>query len=269
MAVCAAIYIASAQESTSIKAREIVYDHHLDITWHKTTMLIFPAPIQDADRGDSYLLAERAEGVENVLKVKAGERYFTQSNLHVVTTDGRVYAFTVNYSDHPESFTIDMGKRHPNSPVTFEGVPMNTNEADLAVATIRGIPPFIRGVRKSRFGMKLRLEGIFVKDDVLFFRYNLKNSTRISHDAAVPRFYIRDKKQAKRTAVQHTSVEPLFVRYSGSPEAPDGRTIVVGFPKFTIAESKHFIMEVMEKGGDRNLECRLDQKKLLLARTFD
>lgn len=269
LAICSVVHIASAQEPTSIKAREIVHDHHLDITWHKTTVIIFPAPITDADRGDTYVLAERAEGVENVLKVKAGERDFKQSNLHVVTADGKVYAFTVNYSDHPDSFTIDMGKQYPHSPVTFDGVSLNSNDIELAVATIRGIPTFIRRARKSKYGMELRLEGIFVKDDVLFFRYNLKNSTQIRYDAMIPRFYIRDKKQTRRTAVQHTSVEPLFIRYGGSPEATGGRTLVVGFPKFTIAESKHFVAEVMELGGDRNLECRIDQKKLLLARALD
>lgn len=260
---------AAAQEAVSVKARQIVSDYPLEITWHKTTLLLFPAPIQDADRGDAYVLAERVEGVENVLKVKAGERDFQTSNLHVITTDGKVYAFTVTYADQPAVFTIDMGKQPPHSPVTFDGISLNSKELEFAAAAIKGSPPFINGVGRKRHGMELRLEGIFIKQDVLFFRYNLKNNTQIGHDAAAPRFYVRDKKRAKRTAVQDTEMEAVFAQFSGVPESTEGQTIITAFPKFTIAESKYFVTEFMEQGGDRNVECRIDQKKLLQARKLD
>ncbi|MBK1439792.1 conjugative transposon protein TraN [Parapedobacter sp. ISTM3] len=260
---------AVAQEVVPVKAKQIVSDYPLEITWHKTTLLLFPSPIQDADRGDAYVLAERIDGVENVLKVKAGERDFRPSNLHVITTDGRVYAFTVTYADQPPVFTIDMGKQPPHSPVTFDGISLNSRDLEFAAAAIKGSPPFIRGVGQKRHGMGMRLDGVFIKADVLFFRYNLKNNTQIRHDAAAPRFYIRDKKRAKRTAVQDTEMEAVFVQHSGVPENAEGQTIIIAFPKFTIAESKYFVTEITETGGDRNVECRIDQKKLLRARKLD
>lgn len=258
-----------AQEGTAVRAKEIVRDYPLEIAWHKTTLLLFPAPIQDADRGDSYVLAEQPEGVENVLKVKAGARDFEPSNLHVVTKDGKVYAFTVSYNENPVDQTIDIGKLPPHSPITFDGVSLNSREIEFAAAGIKGAEPFIKGVKKAKYRMELRLEAIFVKDDVLFFRYNLKNNTHIRHDAAAPRFYVRDKRRAKRTAVQDTEMDALFVQHSGVPEDGNGQTIIVAFPKFTIAESKFFVTEFMEQGGDRNLECRISQKKLLQARTLN
>ncbi|TYR37405.1 conjugative transposon protein TraN [Sphingobacterium phlebotomi] len=267
--VCACFLNVSGQDAVSVKARYIIDNNTLDITWHKTTVLIFPAAIKSADRGDSYILAEQPEGVENILKVKAGKRFFQESNLHVVTTDGKVYAFTVNYADYPSTFTIDVGRHPPHSPVTFEGVSLNSRDIELAVATIKGIEPFVRRVKSSRHGMELRLEGIFIKGDVLFLRYNLKNKTQIRYDSTPPRFFIRDKKRAKRTAVQDTEVEPLTVHYNGAPEADDGQTITVAFEKFTIAESKNFVTEFREHGGDRTLDCRFDQKKLLQAKTID
>lgn len=269
IAVCSASQFVCAQQSDFVKAKEVVTDHHLDVTWHKTTVLIFPSAIKDADRGESYILAERPEGVENVLKVKAGKRYFQQSNLHVVTTDGKVYAFTINYNENPNNFTIDMGTKRPHSPVRFEGISLNSRDMELAVATLKGVEPFVRNVKKSRYGMQMRLEGIFVLDDVLFFRYRLKNNTQIRYDGTPPRFYIRDKKRAKRTAVQDTEVEPLIVYHIGEPEKAAGQTIIAAFKKFTIADSKNFVTEFGEIGGDRELETHINQKKLLLARALE
>lgn len=269
IAIISSFCTAVAQETEAIKAKIIIQDFPLEITWNKTTVLIFPAPIQDADRGDSYILAEKAEGVENMLKIKAGERNFQQSNLHVVTRDGKVYAFTVNYNESPQYFTIDMGRQYPHSPATFEGLSLNSRELELKAATIRGMASFISGVRHRRNNMELKLEGIFVKDDVLMMHYRLKNNSQIRYDGQPPRFYVKDKKRSKRTAVQDTEVEPVYVQRSGLPEDKLGQSIIVAFPKFTIAETKFFVAEFSEHGGDRNLQCRFDQKKLLRGRTLN
>lgn len=267
-AVLTGLCMAVAQEAAPVRAKSVMTERNLEITWHKTTVLLFPAPIQSADRGDKTILAERVQGVENALKVKAGVRSFEPSNLHVITTDGKVYAFTVSYREHPANFTIDMGTKPGHSPAAFSGVSLNSRELELSAATIKGTAPFITGVRHQKFGMELRLEGIFIQDDVLFMQYRLKNHTHIRHDASVPRFYVRDKKRTKRTAVQDTEIEPVFIHHSGTPESVTGQSIIVAFPKFTIAESKYFVTELMEQGGDRNMHCRISQKTLLKARAL-
>jgi len=94
-------------------------------------------------------------------------------------------------------------------------------------------------------------------------------TAQIKYDPASLRFYVRDKKRAKRTAVQDTEMQPVFVQHSGNIESSKGQTIIVAFPKFTIAESKYFVTELMEQGGDRNLACKIDQGKLLQAKTID
>jgi len=263
LALLSNVFLSRAQDNEPVKAKVIIQDFPLDITWHKTTVLIFPAPIKNADRGDSYVLAEKAGGVENMLKIKAGERDFLQSNLHVVTTDGKVYAFTVNYNEFPQHFTIDMGRQYPHSPATFDGISLNSRELELKAATIRAMKPFISGVKHHKYDMELKLEGIFVKDNVLMMHYRLKNHSQIRYDGQPPRFYVKDKKRSKRTAVQDTEIEAVFVQRNGKPEDKQGQSIVVAFPKFTIAESKLFVAEFMEQGGDRNLKCQFDQKKLL------
>src|ERR1700712_5502863 len=87
-----AILTVKAQHKDSLNHQLEIPPAPLDITWHKTTMLIFPYPIQSADRGDQYVLAEKVKGVDNVLKVKAGQAGFEESNLQVITSDGAVYS---------------------------------------------------------------------------------------------------------------------------------------------------------------------------------
>jgi hypothetical protein len=63
--------------------------HTLEVTFNKTVHVIFPSTIRYVDLGSSDLLAAKADGTENVLRVKAALRDFSrESNLAVITEDG-------------------------------------------------------------------------------------------------------------------------------------------------------------------------------------
>lgn len=266
-ALCASLS-ARAQQPDSISRTAVLPSYHLDITWHKTTLLIFPAAIQSADRGERYVLAEKVKGVDNILKVKAGQKQFEPSNMHVVTQDGNVYDFNISYADQPAYQTIDLRKQPPFAAAVFKDVSLNSRQLDDYAGIVTGSYPFLKGVHYRKHGMSFGLNGIYIKDDVLFFRYNVKNNTAIRYDKSSLRFYIRDKEKAKRTAEQDKEIQPLYVQHTGTAENDTGENIVVAFPKFTIAENKDFVTELMEQGGDRNLSCKLDQDKLLKAKTL-
>lgn len=256
------VHAQNSQPADSAKIASI----NLDITWHKTTLLIFPAAIKSADRGDRYVLAEKVKGVENVLKVKAGEKDFVQSNLQVITADGKVFSFTVSYLDSPAYQTLDLRKQPPFAPVTFTNGSLNSEQMQQYCSLVAGSYPFLKRIRSERDGVKLELDGIYIKKDVLLFRYKLTNTSTIPFDAASLRFYIRDRRKAKRTAEQDREVTPLYVQHAGLPEYDKGQVIVAAFDKFTIAESKHFVTELMEDGGDRNPAFKITERKLLKAR---
>jgi conjugative transposon TraN protein len=266
-ALCAALS-AKAQQTDSISSKAVLPSYHLDITWHKTTLLIFPAAIQSADRGDKYVLAEKVKGVDNALKVKAGQKEFEPSSLHVITSDGNVYDFNVSYADQPAYQTLDLRKQPPFAAAVFKGVSLNSKELQDYTGIVTGSYPFLNGVHYHKHGMEFKLNGIYIKDDVLFFRYKVKNQTAVRYDTGSLRFYIRDKDKATRTAQQDQEIQPLYVQHAGTAENDNGETIVAAFAKFTIAENKNFVTELMEQGGDRNPSCKLDQDKLLKAKTL-
>lgn len=240
----------------------------LDISWHKTTLLIFPEPIRRADRGDSYVLAETFKDADNMLKVKAGKRDFEESNLQVVTAGGKVYSFTVSYKDNIAANPIDMGKVSTYAPVTFKGLSLNSEEIKSLAKKVGGNNAFLSGGKFRHFGIKLWTQGIYIKNDVLFFQFHLKNTTQLPYEAASIRFFVRDRKKARRTASQDKEMEPLLITQDGSPESEKGLTIIAAFPRFTIAESKYLAVEIMERDGDRNPTNRIKQKKLIKARSL-
>lgn len=74
----------------------------LEVTFSKTVHIIFPSAIRYVDLGSADLLAAKADGAENVLRVKAALQDFSrESNLAVITEDGAYYTFNVKYADEP------------------------------------------------------------------------------------------------------------------------------------------------------------------------
>ena len=102
----------SAQETTLPQdgdlfqglTRSITYDrmippHGLQVTFDKTVHIIFPASVTYVDLGSANIMAGKADGAENVIRVKATKRWFKgETNMSVITEDGSFYAFNVKYA---------------------------------------------------------------------------------------------------------------------------------------------------------------------------
>ena len=79
----------------------------VEVSFNKTTHLIFPAPVQYVDLGSTDIIADKAAGAANVVRLKAAVRDFqAETNLTVITADGRFYAFDVRYADDPGQLSI-------------------------------------------------------------------------------------------------------------------------------------------------------------------
>src|SRR6187402_2449982 len=83
--------------------------YHMEVTYDKTSHLIFPNVIRYVDLGSEYLIAGKAEDAENVLRVKASVKEFEpETNFSVITNDGRFYSFDVHYSPSPQVLSYDL-----------------------------------------------------------------------------------------------------------------------------------------------------------------
>lgn len=262
-----------AQQSDLEKITSDAYgtQYPLMVGTGKTTVLIFPNKIATGgvDLGNPDIIANTITGVDNILRVKAATENFTPTNLTVVTTDGKVYSFYVSFSDYPDDRPIDLGKQ-----VNTEKVQAALKDRKLNDGQIReyamGIPnlkPFLKKPKAKSYGVQLSLQGIYTKEDVLFFRFELKNTSPIDFSTDFSRFYIRDRKRLKRTADQELELQPLgvFPEKEILTTSGSSQTLIVAFKRFTIADHKNMVIQLFEKDGDRHLELKIKGKVLMKA----
>lgn len=117
-------------------------------------------------------------------------------------------------------------------------------------------------------GVRLRLRGLWLLDGRLWFGLEWENRSAIAYSAAYARWYIRDRRQVRRTAMQELPVEPLG---GASPCAVAADSVVhswTGFEPFALAREKELVLEVAEKGGGRVLELVIKHQELLNAKTY-
>ena len=87
--------------------RKLTFDrmippYGLEVTYDKTTHIIFPSSVRYVDLGSPNLIAGKADGAENVIRVKATVKNFREeTNMSVITESGSFYTFNVKYAEEP------------------------------------------------------------------------------------------------------------------------------------------------------------------------
>ena len=255
----------------------------LEVTFSKTVHIIFPAAVRYVDLGSADLLAAKADGTENVLRVKAATKGFNrETNMSVITDDGSYYTFNVKYVDEPVKLSVEMSdflysrdikSRSGNfSPVYFSDL---GNESPYLVKLImetvyKNNRTKLKHIGSRNFGVEYLLKGIYSHNELLFFHLRLKNKSSVSFNMDNVTFKIVDKKVAKRTAIQEQVIRPLrsFNQVTAVAGRHEERTVFV-LPKFTIPNDKQLIIELMEKDGGRNQRLTVENADLVRAEVID
>lgn len=256
---CMAQDIASA----SLKTIEAV---RLEITDTKTTNIIFPKAIVSVDRGTGEVLAQKAKGVENILQVKAATSKFTETNLSVVTADGKLNSFLLRYSPDPFVLNVSIGAASQIGTITLAPESINQAQVQALASSVALSKRKSGSIRDRNSGVQLEIDGIFIHDDIMFWRLTVANKTNINYSVGQLRFFIMDQKKAKRTASQEVEVSPVFV-FNNSEKilAQKENTAVFAVPKFTIPDSKILAVQLMEKNGGRHIEIEIKNRQLMKA----
>lgn len=311
LAVCGCAFSASAQNSTAAAApvspapqeapaspstgdyfggltRPLTFDrmippYALEVTFSKTTHVIFPAAIRYVDLGSADLLAAKADGTENVLRVKAALRDFSrESNLSVITEDGAYYTFNVKYADEPVKLSVEMADflhdgeavNRPNNALEIYLQELGSESPLLVRLIMQSIYKNdrreVKHIGCKRFGIQYLLKGIYSHNGLLYFHMQLKNSSNVPFDIDHLTFKIVDKKVAKRTAIQEQVLWPLRAHNNVQviPGKSAERTIFT-LPKFTIPDDKQLVVELYEKNGGRHQSFTIENADLVRARVIN
>ena len=245
----------------------IIEPYRLSITQNKTTNLIFPYAIKSVDRGSREVLAEKAKGVENILMVKAARENLKETNLTVITSDGELHSFLINYMSNPPLLNISFSRED-----TVEELkpllPSGSNEAALKITSVKlsKRQKTIYGVNDSKYQVQLRLNGLYIEKDKIYYQIEVKNRSNINYDIEKIRFFIKDKKKIKRTASQEIELDPLYV-HGDTTVVHAGLTniLVFALAKFTIPDKKYLLVQLMEENGGRHLQLKVHNRTIINA----
>ena len=267
--------------------KKITYDrmippHGLEVTFDKTCHVIFPAAIAYVDLGSANIIAGKADGAENVIRVKAAKRGFKgETNMSVITEDGAYYSFNVKYAREPRILNVEMADFiHDGDAVNRPNNSMNIYLKELGSES----PVLVRLVMKSiwkenkrrvkhigskSFGIQFLLKGIYTHNGLLYFHTEIKNSSNVPFDVDYIIWKIVDKKVAKRTAIQEQVIQPLrtqnFVMNVGGNTSE--RTVWT-MDKFTMPDDKCLVVELAEKNGGRHQSFVIENTDLVRARVI-
>ena len=235
----------------------------VNVSFLKTTSMIFEYPIVNVDRGSRDLIAQKVGEVENILQLKAGLRNLSETNLTVITADGSLHHFYVTYSDHPDAQVYKISD--PLISARFDG---SKTSIEYEVATDRILdqraPRLV--AKDNGFRITLAVTGIYVHDDMLLLRVVLRNKSNIKYDIQSVRFFVRDKKNLRRTASQEIELRPLYVRNETKSIKGNGSAdVVFVLRKFTIPDSKTLDIELFERDGGRNLKIHIGHQSIIKA----
>ena len=257
--------------------------HGLEITYEKTVHILFPAPIKYVDLGNTNLVAGKADGVENVLRVKAAIRNFTEeTNMSVITEDGDFFSFNVKYVDEPRLLNIEMcdfihdgeAVNRPNNAMDIFLTELGSESPRMVRLILKSIyrddKRRIRHIGCKRFGVQFLLKGLYAHGDLLYFHTEVRNDTNVPFDVDFVNFKVADKKIVKRTAMQERVIYPLRAyNYVTRMEGKDGACTVFALPKFTLPDDKKLVVELAEKQGGRHQVFEITNEELTRAETIN
>ena len=268
--------------------KKITYDrmippYGLEVTFEKTVHIIFPAEIAYVDLGSGNILAGKAAGSENVIRVKAAVRGFdTETNMAVITNDGSFYTFNVKYVDEPQKLNVEMrdfmhdgeAVNRPNNALEIYLKELGNESPKLVNLINRSIYKndnrHVKHIGSKRFGIQYLLKGVYTHNGLLYLHTQIKNQSNVPFDIDFIRMKIVDKKVAKRTAIQETVIYPIraynYITHVRGNKTE--RTIFV-IDKITIPDGKQMVIELFEKNGGRHQQFVVENSDLIRARVID
>lgn len=284
-ALFAAAKVMAQSDGTS--AKQGPTPRTIEVGFTKTVHILFPAPVTYIDIGSMAIIAGKADGAENVVRVKAAVRDFAEeTNLTVITEDGGFYTFDARYAENPSTSTIEIAAAEsPATQPASASEPARANEGRVLLrevgrerpATIKRVLSDIyrqnrmdvKGIHTRKYGVEVEVRGIYVHNDVIYLHVQIANNTNISFEVDYRRFVVADRKAAKRTAQQQRIIEPL--RVCNDPSIVRGhqrQRIVFALPKLTLEEDKILLLEIAEKDGARHQCLEISSKELLGAKAL-
>lgn len=289
--IVSSIWAAHATAKAMPDGPQQIEPRKIEAGFTKTVHILFPSPVTYIDIGSMDIIAGKADGAENVVRVKAAVQNFAaETNLTVITEDGGFFTFDVHYAENPAVSTLNLTVREPQTeseqgsaatgdlqqrvPASEDRVLLREVGREKPATVKRMLSDIyrqsrtdVKGIRTKKYGIGVEVLGIYVFNDVIYIHTCISNDTNISFEVDARRFIVADRKLTKRTAQQQTPLEIL--RVCNDPAIVRGhqrQRTVFALPKLTISDDKVLLLEIIEKNGARHQTIEIPSRELLNAK---
>ncbi|MBD2703382.1 conjugative transposon protein TraN [Spirosoma sp. BT702] len=248
----------------------------IQVSTNKTTHIIFPYEIRYADLGSKEIAGEAVEKAGNVFRLKAvSQNPFLETNLTVVTADGRLFSFLLTYKDHPNALTYDLTKILLDGDVSKSARVSTGSQARLADNLNRQGELAMHSRRKIRhvgykaMGINLYLKNILYKDDLMFLVMGIDNASKLDYAIDYLRTYVMQlKRVGESSATQDVPIDPIkeFDASERVIARHDAITKVIAIDRLTLEKDRRLIVQIGEESGGRQLSISIGPEELATAR---
>lgn len=213
------------------------------------------------------------EPKNELLFIQALEKGTKESNLFVQTVDGTNYNFLLLYTPNLRKLNYSFGK--PSAQAVDHAQEQALGQTSSPSVELPDENPLegFRGYvnsrnRASKGNVELYFKGIYYKDDYLYFLFNMENNSNLSYELSNIGFFVTAEGKSKNLATQQEEMPSLKIynRFD-TLEGKQKTSFTVAFRKFTLIE-KNLLVEVLEKGGDRNLTININADIINSARNL-
>lgn len=245
----------------------------IPVSYYKNVNLIFNNNIINDDiSSDKLNLAHDA----NILKIGAKQPFDFETSITVLTEDNIFFTFLIVYDEKLDKLTyiipdsvgvkIPYTKKNPKEIVETNSGELNTDYLDRICENVYSANHIFSEIGYTYKKISVELAGIWVKDDVLFFKLLMANNSNISYDISSTNLYVKERTRVRKSTTEPIEKEPIYTY--GTPVIPaksvDNIYIMV-FEKFTISHDKKLVLEVVEKNGGRKIEFEIVKDLIIRA----
>lgn len=283
------LYIRPNKYLLPIAQKAIRGSYPLEVSYFKTTHIIFPSKIRDFDAGSESVIATIPPTISNVLRVKAGKKDFLEeTNMTIMTEDGGYFSFVVHYNENPDVYNINIANNLRMDELSTDSLgigrgALSTNniyeinqgeysEEELKRFASKALKQgkYIRHVGATKSDMAAYLKGIYFQKKVLYLQLTLENSSSVPYDIDFIKVFVRDRNVLKRTAYQEDELKVLISHPEGFSTVNPNSILkkVVGIPFMTLTDGKVMEIEIYEKDGGRHLKFQLDNETITQSKSL-
>jgi hypothetical protein len=234
--------------------------------------LFFPANIRQGIVGSENFVfsynRKRAQPL-GLLKAAKGD----QSNLLVVTTDGRVYSYIIKYSasltemNRFVSLSASIGHEHQREPLVVR----DTIKSDSSLVVKKEYQtafleqwcatlleqPERKNIIKRKKSMSLAIKNLVHYEDLVFVQFEIKNGSGIDFDIDYLKVAMVIGNAKRKASYQSVPLVPQYI-YKMPKKIRHAETsrFVYVIPKFTLADNEKIELRLKELKGNRELLVR-------------